>query len=197
MKLLVAILAAKICSSINLDKQEANSFLRPKRAHRYPEPRYPAIGSQNCVGSLFRPIRETDQVACDCVLNTCDYEEYLESQEDVQGSVRSRFFESTRNSFEKDYRECYRDLKNQKINQYQLFLPNGEKFNFKLFTTGKCVEEWTRCGREGGDYIDSIPKRFLRGGCLESFQKKNRHRLWSIGDAQYDYDWDEKIWELT
>ena len=75
-------------------------------------------------------------------------------------------------------------------------LPNGEKFNFKHITLGECEEEWWegggRCGREGGEYIDSIPKRFLRGGCLESFQKKNRHRLWSRDDAQY-YDWDKNI----
>ena len=132
MKLLVAILAAKICSSINLDKQEANSFLRPKRA----------IGSQNCVGSLFGGQGGTNQVACDCVLNTCDYEEYLESQENVQDSVRSSSSRSTRNSFENDYRECYQDLLNQKMNQYQLFLPNGEKFNFKHITLGACEEEF-------------------------------------------------------
>ena len=168
MKLFIAILVAKIGCSINLDKREANSFLRPKRA----------IGSQNCLGSLFGGQGGTNQVACDCVLNTCDYEEYLESQENVQDSVRSSSSRSTQNSFENDYRECYRDLKNQKLNQYQLFMPNGEKFNFKLFTTGS--------------FIDSFPKRFLRGGCLESFQKKNRHRLWSKGDAQY-YDWDKDI----
>merc|ERR1711893_524206 len=130
MKLLVAILVAKICSSINLDKQEANSFLRPKRA----------IGSQNCIGSLFGGQGGTNQVACDCVLNTCDYEEYLESQENVQDSVRESSTRSTKQSFENDYRECYRDLKAQKMNRYQLSMPNGEKFDFKLFSAGSFIE---------------------------------------------------------
>ena len=66
-----------------------------------------------CQGSGFSRSGGYQEVFCDCILTSCDFEEYTESQENFDSKALKN--QKLAKNFEVDYRECYQDFKKNRL----------------------------------------------------------------------------------